>query len=306
MPFSMIPGRTTLLIILLLAAFCLFAGCSVETGSSPDPDLPAGLPLRATVTGIIDGDTFRLSFPDGRTETLRILGIDTPEVTPGGNDPGKFDGITDPWFLSLWGEEAALFARQKLDGQEVIIECDRDAGTRDPYGRLLATLTLPDGSDYGEALLMRGLARVYTQETFSLKDRYLAVQKEAMDTRTGIWSDLEPLHGASGQIAIAKVHYDAAGDDRENLNDEYLTIRNGGAATADLTSWQVRDSDGFVYLFPAVSLSSGETLALHSGNGTPSAGDIFMGSPFPVLNNDGDTVTLSDREGNVVSSFSWG
>jgi len=306
MPFSMIPGRTTLLIVWLLAAFCLFAGCSVETGSSPDPDLPAGFPLRATVTGTIDGDTFRLSFPDGRTETLRILGIDTPEVTPGGNDPGKFDRITDPWLLSLWGEEAALYAHQKLDGQVVTIECDRDAGTRDPYGRLLATLTLPDGSDYGEELLMQGLARVYTQETFSLKERYLAVQNEAMDARTGIWSGREPANGKSGQIVIEKVHYDAAGDDRENLHDEYLTIRNSGTTTADLTSWQVRDSDGFVYLLPAVSLSSGETLDLHTGNGTPTAGEIFMGSPVPVLNNDGDTVTLSDREGNAVSSFSWG
>jgi micrococcal nuclease len=302
----MISGTKAFLIISLLAAFCLFAGCSVGTVSSPDTDLPAGLPLKATVTGTIDGDTFRLSFPDGRTETLRILGIDTPEVTPGGNDPGKFDGITDPWLLSLWGEEAALYAHQKLDGQVVTIECDREAGTRDPYGRLLATLTLPDGSDYGEDILMRGLARVYTQETFSLKSRYLAVQNEAMETRTGIWSGREPLDGTSGQIVIAAVHYNAAGDDRENLNDEYLTLCNIGTTTVDLTSWQVRDSEGVIYFFPAVSLLSGETLDLHTGNGTPLAGELFMGSLFPVLNNDGDTVTLSDREGNVVSSFSWG
>jgi micrococcal nuclease len=302
----MIPGRTTLPIIWLLAAFCLFAGCSVETGSSQDPDLSAGLSYKATVTGIIDGDTLRLSFPDGRTETLRILGIDTPEVTPGGNDPGKFDGITDPWFLSLWGEEAALYAHQKLDGQVVTIECDRDAGTRDPYGRLLATLTLPDGSDYGEELLMRGLARVYTQETFTMEERYLSVQNDAIDARTGIWSGREPAHGTPGQIVIEKVHYDAAGDDRENLNDEYLTIRNSGTTMADLTSWQVRDEDGFSYVFPAVSLSPGETLDLHTGNGTPLAGELFMGSPVPVLNNDADTVTLSDREGNAVSSISWG
>lgn len=306
MPVSMDPGMKVLLIISFLAAFCLIAGCSIDTGSSPDPDIPSGLPFRATVTGTIDGDTLRISFPEGRTETVRILGIDTPEVPPRGNDPGTFDGITDPWLLSLWGEEAALYTHQRLDGQVVTIKSDRAAGTRDSYGRLLATLTLQDGSDYGEELLRQGLARVYTRETFSLKDRYLAIQKEAMDARMGIWSGLEPVHGTSGQIVIANVHYDAAGDDRENLNDEYLTIRNSGTITTDLTSWQVRDSDGFVYLLPAVSLSSGQTLDLHTGNGTPSAGKLFMGSPVPFLNNDGDTVTLSDREGKDVDSFSWG
>ena len=62
---------------------------------------------RATVAGTIDGDTIRLAYPDGTRETLRILGIDTPEVTPEGNDPRKFEGVTDLSYLSLWGEEAA-------------------------------------------------------------------------------------------------------------------------------------------------------------------------------------------------------
>ena len=112
-----------------------------------------------------------------------------------------------------------------------------------------------------------------------------------MDARVGIWSGHEPVSGGAGQVAIATVHYNAAGDDNENLNDEYITIRNSGTTTADLTSWQIRDSDGFVYTLPSVSLSSKESMKIHTGNGTPSAGEIFMGSPDPVLDNDGDTIT---------------
>lgn len=306
----MIPGTKALLLIPLLVAFCLCAGCSMDAGSSPDTTIPAGQPDRttagrATVAGTIDGDTVRLAFPDGRTETLRILGIDTPEVTPEGNYPGKFRGVTDPGFLSLWGEEAASYTREQLDGQVVAIMHDREAGTRDQYGRLLATLTLPDGTDYGEELLRQGLARVYTAETFALKDRYLAVQEEAMNARVGVWSGHKPVPDGAGKIVIAAVHYNAAGDDNENLNDEYITIRNSGTTKADLTSWEIRDSDGFVYILPPVSLSSGKSMKIHTGNGTPSAGTLFMGSPVPVLNNDGDTVTLTDREGTTVSSFSW-
>jgi micrococcal nuclease len=314
-------SRAAYLIIPFLVAFCLCAGCSTDTGSPPDTGMSAGqspsatitgatagstTAARATVAGTIDGDTVRLAFPDGRTETLRILGIDTPEVTQEGNDPGKFKGVTDTGLLSLWGEEAASYTHAKLDGQVVTITHDRGAGTRDQYGRLLATLTLPDGTDYGEELLRQGLARVYTLETFAAKERYLAVQDEAMDARVGVWSGHEPVPDGAGQVVIAAVHYNAAGDDSQNLNDEYITIRNSGPTMADLTSWEIRDSDGFVYLLPPVSLSPRESMKLHTGNGTPSAGTLFMGSPVPVLNNEGDTVTLTDREGTMVSSFSWG
>jgi micrococcal nuclease len=317
---SMISRRAASLLIPFIVAFCLCAGCSTDTGSPSDTGIFPGQSAsittgtagaatsgaQATVTATIDGDTVRISFSDGRTETLRILGIDTPEVTPEGNDPRKFEGVTDLSYLSLWGEEAASYTHAQLDGEKVTITYDRDAGTRDSYGRLLAMITRADGTDYGEELLRQGLARVYTPETFARKDRYLAVQEEARDARLGVWSGQEPASRDAGQVAIASVHYNAAGDDSENLNDEYFTIRNGGTTTADLTSWQVRDSDGFVYTFPSVTLSSRESLKVHTGSGMPSSVDLFMGSPDPVLNNDGDTITLTDREGKEVSSFSWG
>ena len=302
----MIPVNKSFLLFSLIVATCLFAGCSMQKEFSPDSDSTSDNPVRATIIETIDGDTLHLSFSDGRRETLRILGIDTPEVTLERNDPGKFNGVTDQELLSLWGEEAASYTQEKLNGQEVRIIYDRDAGTRDVYGRMLATIITPDGTDHGEDLIRRGLARVYTQETFSRKDHYLAVQKEAINTRTGIWSGRQPVQDMSGEIMISAVHYDAAGDDRENLNDEYITIRNRGLATADLTGWQIRDSDGFVYILPAVSLPSGKTMNLYTGNGTSSPGSLSMGSAVPVLNNDGDTVTLIDGTGNHVSSFSWG
>jgi micrococcal nuclease len=303
----MIPVNKSLLVISLIVATCLFAGCSIQKEFSPGSDSAwNGNPVRVTVVETIDGDTLRLSMPDGKRETLRILGIDTPEVTPEMNDPGKFNEVADQEILSLWGEEAASYTKEKLNGQEVTIIYDRDSGTRDVYGRMLATIITPDGTDHGEDLIRKGIARVYTQETFSRKDHYLAVQKEAITTRTGIWSGREPVQGMSGEIVISAVHYDAAGDDRENLNDEYITIRNRGNATVDLTGWQIRDSDGFVYILPALSLPSGKTMNLYTGNGTSSPGSLSMGSPVPVLNNDGDTVNLIDEKGNHVSSFSWG
>ncbi|HNY88965.1 MAG TPA: thermonuclease family protein, partial [Methanoregulaceae archaeon] len=145
-------------LLLVLAACCLIAGCSTDTGFPGGSPLPAGQSETATVTRTIDGDTVYLSFPDGRAETLRILGIDTPEMTPEGNDPGKFRGITDPEFLSIWGEEAASYTNEKLTGKIVTISYDPAAGSRDTYGRLLATVILPDGTNHGEDLIRQGLA----------------------------------------------------------------------------------------------------------------------------------------------------
>ena len=137
--------RRAALLLLVLAAFCLAAGCSTDTGSPGGSPLPRGETDTATVTRTIDGDTVHLSFSDGRTETLRILGIDTPEMTLEGNDPGKFSGITDLEYLSIWGEEAAAYTNEKLTGKVVTISYDPAAGSRDTYGRLLATIILPDG-----------------------------------------------------------------------------------------------------------------------------------------------------------------
>jgi micrococcal nuclease len=192
-----------------------------------------------------------------------------------------------------------------VEGREVTIITDRSAGERDRYGRLLAYVHTADGTDIGELLLSQGLARVYTRESFGRKTHYLALQDEAVRNRIGVWSGAAPCSLQRAGIFIASVHYDAAGDDRINLNDEYVVLGNGAAGPVTLTGWQVRDSDGFSYTLTEFSLSPGGRLVLHTGTGTDTATEIFMGSPSPVLNNDADTVTLYDAAGTGISRFAW-
>jgi micrococcal nuclease len=299
-----------LLLTALVAALFLAVGCTVQIGDGGQggtgtKQFTPGFPYAAQAVRVIDGDTLRVAFPDGTQETVRIVGVDTPEVTPGGNDPDSFTGITDPWFLSAWGEEASASLRREVEGREVTVTTDRSAGERDRYGRLLAYLHAADGTDIGELLLSRGLARVYTAESFARKEQYLAVEKEAMRKRIGVWSAMTPAPPGSDGVFIAAVHYDAAGDDRTNLNDEYITLENGGSTAIVLTGWQLRDSDGFAYTFPEAAITPGGNLVLHTGNGTADGTNLFMGSPVPVLNNDDDTVTLHDTGGTEISRFAW-
>ncbi|MDD1706583.1 MAG: lamin tail domain-containing protein [Methanoregulaceae archaeon] len=297
---------TTLIVFLFI-----FGGCTVQTGDdgqggARNERFSPGIPYPARVDHVIDGDTLRIALLDGSQETVRILGIDTPELKPGENDPDTFEGITDPWFLSSWGEVASSTLYREVEGREVVVTIDRAAGERDQYGRLLAYLQTADGTDIGELLISRGLARVYTAESFTRKERYLTAQEVAMRQRTGLWSGIAPSPSGSNGVFIVSVHYDAAGDDRINLTDEYIILKNGGSITIILTGWQIRDSDGFVYTFPEATIGPGAELTLHTGNGIADSTNLSMGSTVPVLDNDNDIVTLYDTSGTEVFRFSWG
>ena len=54
-----------------------------------------------------------IRFPNGEIDTLRLLGVDTPE-TFGENDPAEFEGIPENAagrdHLAEWGERATAFA----------------------------------------------------------------------------------------------------------------------------------------------------------------------------------------------------
>jgi micrococcal nuclease len=75
------------------------------------------------VTKVSDGDTIHVTY-QGRDERVRLIGVDTPEVSWYG---GKGE---------CFGQEAGLYTRSRLDGRTVRLEFDVDL--RDRYDRLLA------------------------------------------------------------------------------------------------------------------------------------------------------------------------
>jgi micrococcal nuclease len=99
----------------------------------------------ATVVHVADGDTIVVDF-HGRTEKVRILGADTPEVV----DPRK------P--VQCFGPEASAYTKRRLaPGTRVTLETD--AEVRDKYGRLLAYVYV-GGIRYDDELLRLGYARL--------------------------------------------------------------------------------------------------------------------------------------------------
>lgn len=109
---------------------------------------------------------------------------------------------------------------------------------------------------------------------------------------------------ATSSLSISAVQFDAPGDDRQNLNGEWIKVANPGPSPVIMSGWMVYDDSGQVYKFPEFALGSGATVTIYTGDGRDSATNLYMGSGSPIWNNNGDTAILMDASGNVVSQRS--
>jgi micrococcal nuclease len=120
--------------------------CGTDGGS----DDPSG-PVSARVTHVVDGDTIDVSI-DGDDDTVRYIGIDTPETVKPGTP------------VQCGGPRAHEVNDRLVYGKTVTLRFD--AERRDVYGRLLAYVYLPRPGRrplfVNAELARRGLARPLT------------------------------------------------------------------------------------------------------------------------------------------------
>jgi micrococcal nuclease len=161
--------------------------------ATPAPDVPidGGTARQATVTRVIDGDTVEVTFENGETDTLRLIGVDTPEPIMSNEDPSEY-GIPDStagqdWLLN-WADKASAFATEELAGQQVRVVTDPNGDTRGSYGRLLAYIYYNDGTNFNRELIERGLARRYDDSTFTLREEFGTVKANAQADNRGLWA----------------------------------------------------------------------------------------------------------------------
>lgn len=155
------------------------------------------------VNRIIDGDTIVIEFPDGTTDKVRLLGIDTPETSMP-NKPGEYGNITDITCLDMWGDKATEFLSSNLPpGTKIHLYDDLDIGSqRDKYERLLAYIhsATEHEIDYNAELVKYGLARVYTEIPSGRESKYLTLQKQAIFSQSGLWKCASTLNKSPSAI----------------------------------------------------------------------------------------------------------
>lgn len=176
-PTSIFTHRVVVARCLISVAVCL-AGCGVGNGAER-------LSAQLSVAEVVDGDTIIVSFGSGIEETVRLLGIDTPETV----DP------TRP--QQCFGLEATIeLGRLLPEGTHIRLE--RDAEARDRFGRMLAYVyRSADDLFINEALVQNGFADV------SIYEPNNAYQAELTHAATQAQTALVGLWGACGGAGVA-------------------------------------------------------------------------------------------------------
>ncbi len=297
----MIRSDAVLILTIALLAVAMPAG-ALGTAAPAEPTSE----LSATVVSVTDGDTVNVQYENGTNDTIRMLGVDTPEVHIE-NDPTKFEGVPDTeagkQCLDAAGENASAYMKNELQaGEQITLELDEESDGRGDYGRLLAYIH-DDGQNLNYELIDIGHARVYDSQ-FSQSERFYAAESDAQAAERGLWHCRDP--SSANGLSITEIHADAEGDDRDNLNDEYIVFKNTGTAQIDLSGWTVSDAASHTYTFPnGASLAADESVTLHTGSGEDTQTERYWGSSSAIWNNGGDTVTVTDDTGTLVTSKSY-
>ncbi len=128
------------------------------------------------VISVVDGDTIKIDI-NWKTETIRILWIDTPE---------KF--ATRTWYKECYGEEASDYAKKLLTWKKVRIEFDDTQDRNDKYWRVLAHIFLEDGSYYEELAIMSGFGfRYIYKKPTKYDNRLFKAEEDAKLGNLGVW-----------------------------------------------------------------------------------------------------------------------
>jgi len=126
------------------------------------------------VAEVVDGDTIKVKI-GGKIETVRLIGIDTPEVA----NPYKEEGC--------FGKEASEETKKILQGKTISLVADPMVSDKDKYGRLLRYVFLPDGGFVNAELVKGGFAFNYPYEDFQYLNYFNDLEKQAKNSRLGLW-----------------------------------------------------------------------------------------------------------------------
>ncbi len=142
---------------------------------------------RTTVTRIVDGDTLKV-FYLGSEESIRLIGIDTPEsrVNKKTKKDAKRSGQDMETIIEM-GKKATECVESLVKAGD-IVTIEFDVQERDRYKRLLGYVYLSNGKMLNEEIVKAGYANVMTiPPNVKYKDRFIGAYQEAEKNKRGLW-----------------------------------------------------------------------------------------------------------------------
>lgn len=178
---SKIPFHLFILFLTLIGILFL-SGTRVRTEMIHDPrprilalftKVPKGY---VKVLDDIDGDTIKVQI-NGREETVRFLGVDTPET----KDPRK--GV------QCYGRAASHYTKSMVMGKAVRLVIDPLEGERDMFGRLLRYVYLESGASLNSLLVSGGYAFAYEKYPTTQTAKFKLLEADARTLKKGLWGE---------------------------------------------------------------------------------------------------------------------
>ena len=182
-----LPNRVRLALLLACLIVPLLVASTAGAG---------GFTVRGKVSQVVDGDTLQVTVANGKVERVRLIGIDAPERG------------------ACYAARATAAVRLLADGKTVTLRGDATQATRDRYGRLLAYVWLPGGTDLGFRMVGGGFAKVYVYNNKPFGRLAVYRNAEAAAHKKGLWTgcgtDAPPVAPPTAPTAtppaLAKCH----------------------------------------------------------------------------------------------------
>lgn len=128
----------------------------------------SGDEMSGKVVAVVDGDTLHVLTESGITK-VRLADIDCPEKS------------------QPFGHRAKMFASRLVFGRWVTVQFQE----HDRYGRIIGTVTLPNGTSLNHELVKNGYGWHFDKYS---KDPIISkLQREAKARRLGLWSMENPV-----------------------------------------------------------------------------------------------------------------
>lgn len=239
--------------------------------------------LPCTVIEVVDGDTIKVAISDPvpgilEVESVRLLGIDTPELNRAEPEP--------------YANEAKSFVLDQVS--ESIAYLAFESKWRDSFGRLLAYVFAEDGSLINAGLLSEGLASVYSRDPCFFHNYFVTLELEARCSQRGMWA-----HISCTDIVIRQVFNQG--------RREYVELLNMTNQLIDLSDWYFLDEQNNRIGIPTESsIAPSSLFYILSGEETPPPSpDHVYPTNKVIWNNTGDIARLFDDDDELVSEYRY-
>lgn len=166
-------GGILLALVGLFFAVAGFSPKQTQQVLSNLSSVPAG---QYAVLEVLDGDTIIVNM-GGRGETVRFIGLDTPEK----NHPEK------P--VQCFAQAASAHMSELINFQSVSLQADPLSQNRDRYNRLLRYVYLPDGTLLNAKQIEDGYGFAYLNYPFSKSSEFESLEHQARVAKRGLWSE---------------------------------------------------------------------------------------------------------------------